>query len=345
MAKERRQAVMDTRVGIPGAKTLYLMQILLQRTDERHALNATDLCGILDREYGVHVTRQTIYTEIAKLQDYGLDINKVEDSKLAGYYVGVRDFELPELKLLVDAVQASRFITEKKSRQLIDKLTGLCSEDQAKELKAQVIMYQRPKTENETIYYNVDELHTAIFQNRQVTYQYAEWTVHKKLVPRHEGTLYEVSPLSLLWDDENYYLVAYDEKAGKIKHYRVDKIQHMTLLEKERSAQARAHEVEPVALAKKTFGMFGGQDERVRLRCRNGMAGVVIDRFGTDIWMHPEDEGYFAAEVTVTVSPQFYGWLTAVGEGIEIVAPEGTRRGYREYLRNVLSKYDADGER
>ena len=335
---------MATKLGIPGLKTFYLMQIMLTQTDEEHALNATELSRILKKDYGVSVSRQTIYTEIEKLDNYGLDINKIEDQKSAGYFIGAREFELPELKLLVDAVQSSKFITEKKSRELIEKLMKLCSKQQGTELAQQVIMYKRPKTENETIYYNVDMLHSAIYHDLQVTYQYAEWTVKKTMEPRHGGEPYVVSPLSLVWDDENYYLVAFDEKAGKVKHYRVDKMQKMEILQEKRSEAAKEQMIDPVAFSKKTFGMFGGKDVKIRLVCENYMAGVILDRFGTDIWMHPTDEEHFLADVTVTVSPQFYGWLLAVGEGIEIMEPGEVREAYRDYVRRVMERYEGQEE-
>ncbi len=326
---------MATIMGIPGLKTFYLMQILLERSDEEHPLNASALQKILDREYGVTVNRTTIYSDIAKLEDFGLDI-VLCDGKTKGYYIGSRQFELAELKLLVDAVQSSKFITEKKSRELIAKLETLCSQNEGKQLSNQVMIYRRAKTSNETIYYNVDMIHTAIYQNRQIAYQYVEWTVRKETELRHGGAFSEVSPLLLIWDDENYYLIAYDEKAEKIKHYRVDKMRSMRILEQERSPRALEEQVDPVDFSKKTFGMFGGEDSAVRFTGKNELAGVLLDRFGTDIWMRPLDDGHFTAQVTVTVSPQFFGWLTAIGSGLKITGPEEVKEKYRAYLEDIL---------
>ena len=328
---------MGMEIGRPGLKTLYLIQILTERTDEEHALNAAQLGEILECEYGIHVNRQTIYSEIEKLEQADIDVVKL-DGKLGGYYIASRRFELPELKLMVDAVQSSRFITEKKTRELIGKLESLCSREEAKQLSSQVVLYNRPKTMNETIYYNVDMLHSAIYKNLRIGFQYVEWTPQKKLNLRHGGEFYEVSPLHLTWEDENYYLIGFDEKAGKIKHYRVDKIRSMRILETKRSPEAVAETTDMASFAKKTFGMYGGEDADVRLLCKNHLAGVVIDRFGSDIWMFQKDEESFTAQVTVTVSPQFFGWVTAIGPDLQIAGPKEIREQYRTYLERLLEQ-------
>ena len=330
---------MDMMIGIPGLKTFYLMQILLERSDEDHPLNAAALMEILKSEYGVSINRTTICTEIEKRSNFGLDI-VLGEGKTKGYYVASRQFELAELKLLVDAVQSSRFITERKSNELIKKLESLCSVNEAKQLGNQVVIYKRAKTVNETIYYNVDMIHSAIYHNRQITYQYVEWTVKKVTEPRHGGAFYEVSPLNLIWDDENYYLVAYDEKAGKIKHYRVDKMRSMRILEQERTGKALAETIDPADFSKKTFGMFGGKDETVRFLADNARVGVILDRFGTDIFMRPEGPDSFIAQVTVTVSPQFFGWVTALGKEIKIIGPDHVKEAYQEYLNGILGRYE-----
>ena len=208
-------------------RTLYLMEILLERTDDEHMLNASELCTILDQEYGISTDRRTIYTEMEILDKFGLDIQQ-KKGKCPGYYIGARDFELPELKLLVDAVQSSKFITEKKSKELIQKLEKLCCKTDAEMLSRYVFIVNRPKTENETVYYNVDYIHTAIYENKQIKFHYAEWTVEKKL------KLKKMEPSTLSWDDENYYLVAYDATVGIIKHYRVDKMWDTEILEADR---------------------------------------------------------------------------------------------------------------
>ena len=329
---------MSMVMGRSGLKTFYILEILTGRTDEENSLNAVQIRDILKNEYGITIDRHTLYSEIDKLSDIGLDIIKLE-GKTGGYYVASRQFELPELKLLVDAVQSSRFITKKKSEELIGKLETLCSREQARQLESQVVVYNRPKTVNETIYYNVDMLHSAIFHDRQIRFQYVDWTVQKKQEFRHGGAFYYVSPLHLIWDDENYYLIGFDEKAKKTKHYRVDKMRSMSILEDERSSEAAEDKTDLAGFSKKTFGMFGGTDIRVKLRCKNHLAGVVIDRFGADAFLAPADDTWFSAGVTVTVSPQFFGWVTAIGSDMKIEGPEEVKQQYREYLQKLLDGY------
>ena len=319
-------------------RTLYLMEILLERTDDEHMLNASELCTILDQEYGISTDRRTIYTEMEILEKFGLDIQQ-KKGKCPGYYIGARDFELPELKLLVDAVQSSKFITEKKSKELIQKLEKLCCKTDAEMLSRYVFIVNRPKTENETVYYNVDYIHTAIYENKQIKFHYAEWTVKKELKFKKNGAFYVVSPWALTWDDENYYLVAYDAAAGIIKHYRVDKMRDTEIMEADRKGEESFKNFDLAAFAKKTFGMYGGVDAEVTLECRNELAGVVIDRFGHDVWMCPHGEDHFRARVPVAVSSQFFGWITGIGSGMRIVGPEDVRQQYKEYLQNAIQNY------
>lgn len=319
-------------------RTLYLMEILLERTNDEHMLNATELCTILDQEYGISTDRRTIYTEMEILEKFGLDIQQ-KKGKNSGYYIGARDFELPELKLLVDAVQSSKFITEKKSKELIQKLEKLCCKTDAAILSKYVFIVNRPKTENETVYYNVDYIHNAIYENKEISFQYAEWTTKKEFKLKREGAFYVVSPWALTWDDENYYLVAYDEVAGIIKHYRVDKMQRTKILKTDRKGEESFKNFDLASYAKKTFGMYGGIDAEVTLECKNELAGVVIDRFGHDVWLIPQGEDYFKIKVLVSVSPQFFGWITGIGPGMKIIGPKDVKNQYKEYLLNVLENY------
>lgn len=319
-------------------RTLYLMEILLERTNDEHMLNATELCTILDQEYGISTDRRTIYTEMEILEKFGLDIQQ-KKGKNSGYYIGARDFELPELKLLVDAVQSSKFITEKKSKELIQKLEKLCCKTDAAILSKYVFIVNRPKTENETVYYNVDYIHNAIYENKEISFQYAEWTTKKEFKLKKEGAFYVVSPWALTWDDENYYLVAYDEVAGIIKHYRVDKMQRTKILKTDRKGEESFKNYDLASYAKKTFGMYGGIDAEVTLECKNELAGVVIDRFGHDVWLIPQGEDYFKIKVLVSVRPQFFGWITGIGPGMKIIGPKDVKNQYKEYLLNVLENY------
>ena len=256
--------------------------------------------------------------------------------KSFGYYVEKRDFDLPELKLLVDAVQSSKFITKEKSEELIKKLEKLTSTENAKQLQRQVFIYNRIKADNDAIYANVDAIHAAIHDNRQIGFRYCEWTVKKELIQKKDGAEYVVSPWALTWDDENYYLVAYDAGAEKIKHYRVDKMQDIRVKGELRLGREHFKDFDLAAFARKTFGMYGGQDRSITLEGENSLVGVVIDRFGTDVMIFPHDEEHFHASVTVTVSPQFFGWLAGIGKGIRIRWPEDVREEYKDYLRAIV---------
>lgn len=316
-------------------KILYLMQVLLEETDPEHPLNATQLMEKMQSRYDYSYNRKTIYADIGRLQSYGLQIGQTKGSSF-GYYVEKRDFDLAELKLLVDAVQSSKFITKEKSEDLIRKLAGLTSNEYAKQLQRQVFIYNRIKADNDAIYANVDALHEAIQKNRQIGFKYCEWTVRKELVQKKNGAEYVVSPWALTWDDENYYLVGYEEASEKIKHYRVDKMQEIRVKDEPRLGKERFKDFDLAAFARKTFGMYGGEDRKITLEGENHLAGVVIDRFGTDVMMRPYDRELFHASVTVTISPQFFGWLAGIGKGIKICRPEDVREEYREYLRGII---------
>lgn len=318
-------------------KLLCILQILRERTDENHVMSAADLCRALE-EYGVSAERKSIYADIEALQAFGVDVVQRKGTN-GGYYIGEREFELPELKLLVDAVQASKFITKKKTEELIKKLEGLTSKYEAHKLQRDVYIYNRTKAQNETIFYNVDYIHDAMSSNVQIRFQYSEWTVKKELKLKKGGAFYVVSPWALTWDDENYYLIAYDEAADMIKHYRVDKMQQMQLLDEARLGRERFQEFDLAAFAKKTFGMYGGYDADVTLLCKNGLAGVVIDRFGQDTRMIPAGKEHFKAKVLVSVSPQFFGWVTGIGSGMQIMGPEKVKNEYQEYLEGLLGQY------
>ena len=316
-------------------KILYLMQILLEETDAAHPMNATQLCERMQSRYEYSYNRKTIYTDIERLKTFGMKIAQTKGSSF-GYYVEKRDFDLAELKLLVDAVQSSKFITKEKSEDLIRKLARQTSNENAKQLQRQVFIYNRIKADNDAIYSNVDSIHEAIQENRQIRFKYCEWTVKKKLVQKKGGAEYVVSPWALTWDDANYYLVGFDAAAGKIKHYRVDKMLEIHVARERRLGKESFRDFDLAAFSRKTFGMYGGEDRKIILEGENHLVGVVIDRFGTDVMIHPHKESLFYATVTVTVSPQFFGWLAGIGKGIRISWPEDVREEYRQYLQKIM---------
>lgn len=316
---------------------LYLMKILLEETDEHHPLNASALSDRLEK-LGYTIDRRSIYADVETLSTFGIDVNR-QPGRGGGYYIASRRFELPELKLLVDAVQCAKFITVRKTDALIDKISSLTSLSQAKELRREVWIRNRIKAGNERIYYSVDTVYEAIHGNCQITCQYAEWTMEKKLVPKKNGALYHLSPWAMTWDDENYYLIAYDGDAHRIKHYRVDKMLRIALTDRPREGVEAFRTFDLAIFAKKTFGMYGGTDQRVTLRCANRLTGVILDRFGTDRMLLPDGPDHFRTTVEVAVSPQFFGWVTGIGPDLTVEGPAEVRAGYRDYLVGLLEAY------
>ena len=319
-------------------KLLYIAQYLMENTDEHHAVSTPQLIEYLNSQ-GIKAERKSIYNDIDTLNDFGMDIIRSEEHR-GGYMLASRPFELAEVKLLVDLVQSSKFITEKKSRELIAKLETLTSKYDAKAMRRQVEIVGRSKAHNETIYYNVDMIHTAVHKNVKIRFHYFDWAVNKSMQLRHDGAWYEVSPWRLTWDDENYYLIAYDEAADKIKHYRVDKIVDITLTENSRNGKEVFENIDMAEFSKKTFGMFAGEEKTVRLRCENSLTGVMIDTFGTDVALRPDGEEYFIARTEVVVSPQFFGWLAGLGPRVEILSPDEVREEYAHYLTSIVSRYN-----
>ena len=249
-----------------------------------------------------------------------------------------RRFELAELKVLVDSVQASRFITPKKTRELIGKLEKLCSAHEEKQLKRQVYVVNRIKTENEQIFYNVDLVHGAIHNNKQISFQYCEWSTNKEMKLRRDGARYVVSPLGLTWVEENYYLVAFEEEKQAVRHYRVDKMKSIEMLEEDRTEESGYRRFDMAAYGNKTFGMYGGTYDRVTLSFPEVLVGVMIDRFGKGISLKKEGDNRYRIRVDVVVSGQFFGWLAGLGKEMSIVSPESVREQYRKYLSEIIEQ-------
>lgn len=319
-------------------KILYLMRAFMELTDEQHPMTVPELMDYL-AGFGIMVERKTVYDDIETLRTFGLDIDN-RRGKPSGFYLASRDFELAELKLLADAVQSSRFITDKKSRQLIRKLAGLASVHEARQLQRQVIVGNPVKNENESIYYNVDELHRGISEDRQVSFQYYEWTVSKEMRLKKDGARYQVSPWGLIWRDENYYLIGLDEKSGIVKHYRVDKMLKLQVEKQPRSGREIFENFDVGQFAAKTFGMFGGREASLCLEFDNRLIGVVLDRFGHKVSVRKENGERFRIQVRVNVSGQFFGWLAGLGCGVSIVSPENVRRDYIQFLKSAMENYE-----
>lgn len=321
--------------GANQKKKLFCILELLQReSDELHPISTERIIEWLANN-DISAERKSIYDDMQVLQELGYDVISCGRK---GYYLGSREFELAELKLLVDAVQSSKFLTEKKSHELIKKLERFCSRHAAGKLQRQVHVIDRVKTMNERVLYLVDTLHEAIAENRIISFDYMKWNGKKELVPRHEGKRYRVSPYILMWEEENYYLVAYDEVADGRRFYRVDKMADIKI-EDEPRTHSELFTENAALLSKKTFGMYDGKEERVRLSFGEPLLGVVLDRFGTDVILLDKGNGLYEAAVDVQVSQQFFGWICGVSE-VKIVGPVSVISEYREHLKRQHTWYD-----
>jgi len=328
MAKGRNQKL----------KLLYLTKIFMEKTDESHALTLAEITSLLNG-YEVTADRKTLYLDFEELKHYGLDIISEQRSKTVVYYLASRDFELAELKLLVDSVQSSKFITEKKSNSLIKKLESLVSEHESKQLHRQVITSGRVKTMNESILINVDSIHSAINNNRQISFQYFQWIPDKQRELRHDGQRYTISPWHLVWDNENYYMIGYDSDSEMIKHFRVDKMLRISSGNEKREGLKKMKEFNIATYSRTLFGMLGGESTRVTLQCLNSMAGVIIDRFGKDTVMLRHDDEHFIAYVEVVPSDQFLGWIIGLSSYVQIMEPSSVVKRIKDLLSKQMELY------
>ena len=319
-------------------KLLYLWQYLMRSSDERHPVTVAQMIDYLALQ-DIAAERKSLYEDMEALRRFGLDVQSVRIGSSTGYFLGERDFQLPELKLLVDSVQSSKFITEKKSLELIRKLERLVSEEDARQLHRQVWVRGRIKTMNESIYYNVDAIHAAIEEDRPISFQYYEWNAQRERVFRRDGKRYAASPWALLWDDENYYLVAYDHEAAMLKHFRVDKMSGIRAAKAPRLGAEAFAKFDMAAYSDTHFGMFSGEVRRVRLCFENGLAGPVIDRFGADIALVPYDEDHFSVTISAAVNVQFFGWLSGFGDRVRILSPDDAAQAMREHAASILALY------
>lgn len=319
------------------AKLLHLLQILWTETDLDHRLTVPQLLEKLQAR-GITAERKSIYSDLKTLEEeFGFDILPLSHDR-QGCALGSRSFELPELSMLVDMVQSSRFLTAEKAAQLTDKLTGQASRWQAEQLRRQ-IWRAGPvaKAENQRIYYTLDQLNEAILHDRQVSFQYIDWTLDGR-AHRHGGQRYLASPWALIFQDDNYYLVAFDAAAGRIKHFRIDRIDNAREEEGERLGRQAFEDAHPSSYAKRMFGMYGGREERVQLHCGAELVNAVRDRFGMDAVILPDpDRTGFTVQVLVSVSPQFFAWVFGFGDRMQILSPPSVREEYRARLHRTLA--------
>ena len=320
-------------------KLYYLSRIMLEKTDDDHSLTMPEIQKCLEA-YGVTADRKSIYDDMDALQVLGIDVNGSKEGRSYVYKVNKKQFDIAELKLLVDAIQSSKFITEKKSNELIKKITGFASDFEAEQLKRQVVVQGRIKTMNESIYYIVDDIHYAISHNRKIRFEYYKWNLRKEMEKRKDK-VYEVSPWALMWDDENYYLVAYDPEENIIKHYRVDKMRNIDVSRDRREGRDLFNKLDIASYTRKNFNMVGGEETDVKLEFDNNLVGVMIDRFGKDIPIRPsKKEGWSVTTISVALSDQFFGWVFSFGKSVKIAGPEEVIDIFKKEIASLSDLYE-----
>ncbi|MBQ4105785.1 MAG: WYL domain-containing protein [Clostridia bacterium] len=328
-------------------KLLYILKMLMEQTDENHGLTVAQIIEQLS-DMGIPAERKSVYDDLEVLEQFGRDCgyeiirNKTNTTV---YYIGRRQFQLVELKLLVDSIQSSKFITLKKSHELISKVESLASVHEGKQLQRQVYVSNRVKNPTETIYYAVNSIHEAISQDKKITFFYTEWAmggagekIYKRR--RRDGNRYSVSPWALTWDDENYYLVAFDDEAQAIRHYRVDKMERVEISDAARDGRDVFDKFDMALYSKSVFGMFGGELTTVKLRFHKSMIGVVADRFGKNACVVEDGDEHFTLDVNVALSPQFFGWLFGLSDKVQIIAPDTAVGMYKEELERIVQMYN-----
>jgi len=318
-------------------KLLYLMQIFAKETDENHGLTMADILNRLDAE-GVRAERKSIYDDISLLREFGLDII-TRKTNTTEYYMGGREFEYPELTLLVDAVQSSKFLTERKSKALIEKLETLTSKYEAGLLHKQVYVAGRVKMQNESIYYNVDAIQHAIASKKKIRFKYYDYDMEKNKAARKGGDFYYASPVGLTYIDEYYYLITYYAKHDDFVNYRVDRMTNIDILDEPVDRVPPNKSFDMAEYCSRQFSMFGGEDTRVQLEFDKSLMNPIIDRFGKDVRVEKIDEDTARAYVAIDRSNVFFGWLTQFGDLIRIASPADLAQEYKAFLKKIAGLY------
>lgn len=320
------------------SRILRLAEFLYQKTDDTHTVSLKNILEALNA-YGFYPSRTTVYSDINFLREFGIDIIKTGNTCASRYHIGTRLFQETELKILVDCIQSSNFITLKKSEEMIKKLEHLTSAHIAKSLERSVYVRNRIKNMEESVYINVDGISSAINSNKQIRFQYYDIDMNKKKYPRHNGKYYEVSPFAFVYVDQNYYLLAFYPPDKAIRHFRVDRIVNLEVLHSERSGKEAFMNLDIATYTSKVFYMFTGEERKVRCRFASGLVRPVLDRFGQDTIIVKEGDKSFSVTLDVVVSPQFYAWMSAYGSDAEILDPPDVRCGYIAHLQGIIDSY------
>ena len=321
----------------PKLKLLYLKQFFEECTDEEHPATMPQILEYLDSK-GIHAERKGIYTDISYLEDFGMELRDEDKERNKSYRLLDRDFEPSEIKLILDSVASSKFLSEKKSMDLMTKLEKLVSVHQRQSLKRQIKVTGRVKSMNGSVMYNVDTIHVAIAADTTVKFKYFHYNTQKEREYTHDGKPYEVSPWTLLYDNSNYYLLAFVD--GNIRTFRVDRMTEVKQGGKVRQGKEQFESFDLGSFTKATFGMFSGKEEKVEMVFHNSLIDTVIDKFGKDVFIFPVDDHHFKITVPVAVSPQFFGWIFGLGGKVTIVGPDSVVKQMKDMLGKVSERYE-----
>lgn len=319
-------------MGSNKSRILYILDLLKENTDEQHTMSISDILEHLEGQE-IEAHRRTVMADIQAIEESGVDVITIKSTQNR-YFIGNRDFELAEVKLLIDAVESSKLITQKKSTELIRKLTTLVSKHQASELHGHVYVDQRIKPENEEIYYTVDAIHSAINSNKQIEFKYYQYTGRKEKIFKNNGFVYILSPYALIWSEDHYYAIGYCDKHGKISKFRVDRMANTVITEK--VTLHKPVDFDVAEYAKSVFEMFDGETKTVELKCTNDLMDVIVDRFGENVRTHELGSNCFKAIVDISISPTFYGWVFGFGNKMSILAPIDVKNEYIAMARRIV---------
>lgn len=316
-------------------RPLYLAKILYEMTDEDHYLTTAQLIQILEGKYGIKAHRQTIKAEIELLKQFGLEIEEVKSTQNR-YNLYGRTFDAPELKLLIDAVESSKFITASKSKELVKKISSLASDQVAATLTRNVSCEGRIKPGNEKIYFIIDTINEAINANKQISFQYFQYNVRKEQKLKHNGEPYVITPLHLVWNGDYYYMVGVYDYKQQIGTFRVDRIAKRPVI----LGTPAPSDFNIDEYINTTFRMFNSEHAEVELICNNEVMDSIIDKFGADVTTYANDMTSFRAIANVAVNHVFYSWVFGFGGKVKIKGPDDVRKKYMEMLLSAVSNIE-----
>lgn len=330
--------------GKPGSKLklLYLLEILWHYSDEEHVLTAKELCEKLE-DYGIQAERKSIYSDIGTLSEFGFDIINAKSPR-RGYFLASRQYEIAEVRLLIDAVQAANFISSKKSKALKDKIYRLASLSQAETIKSQVIIENKLKCDNEELYYIIDTINKAIQQGVQIEFNYKKRKLTKRMTTSNEKKNFTVNPYALVWINDRYYLICNNPKYDNLMHTRLDRMRKIKILDEKVRSFAEVSEYKDVFdatdYASKMFNMFSGEVEQIELRCSNTIIDEILDRFGSETPLRADGDEAFIIKVQAAVSKGLVSWILQYGASIKVKSPKTLAVKVQENARQVLDLYE-----